>query len=154
MFSAEYPIYSALPSLPVTERAARPGTGDGSLREQEAVIPRSPHRQSENYMHEGTGSPVSSETVQAASEAPRQASRWLASAGVLAAGAGPLAAGLQGNRAVAVISAAPGLLLGLLVFFGVVCPAIWSKKAQRQRAALNVLNALIGRSPGATRASR
>ncbi|MFD7590721.1 hypothetical protein ACFV84_35385 [Kitasatospora sp. NPDC059811] len=35
----------------------------------------------------------------------------------------------------------------LLFFFGVVCPAVWSRKAQRKKAALNVLNTLIGRNP-------
>ncbi|MFE4973479.1 hypothetical protein ACFRAR_15360 [Kitasatospora sp. NPDC056651] len=61
--------------------------------------------------------------------------------------AGPTVAGLQGNTTIAVISAAPGLAVGLLFFFGVVCPAVWSRKPQRRRAALNAMNALIGRSP-------
>lgn len=105
-------------------------------------------------MHEGTGSAESGETAQTAGIAPRHASRWLAPAGVAATSAGPFAAGLQGNKTIAVISAAPSLVLGLLFFFGVVCPAVWSRKTQRQRAAINVMNSLIGRNPGGARASR
>ncbi|MFJ3218722.1 hypothetical protein ACIPLC_22715 [Kitasatospora sp. NPDC086801] len=102
-------------------------------------------------MHEGTGIPVSGGSAQAAGTAPpaapAAAPRWLAPAGVAATGAGPVAAGLQSNNTIAIISAAPSLVVVLPFFFGVVCPAVWSRKAQRQKAALNVLNTLIGRSP-------
>ncbi|MFJ5192475.1 hypothetical protein ACIQCQ_10215 [Streptomyces sp. NPDC088394] len=57
---------------------------------------------------------------------------------------GSLAAGLQGNMAVATMSAAPSLLLGSFFFFGVVCPAVWSRKPQRQKAALTVMTSLLG----------
>lgn len=106
-------------------------------------------------MHEGTGSPVSTGSVQVAGQTPhRSASRWLAPVGAAATGIGPITAGLQGNTTIAVISAAPGLILVTLLFFGVVCPAVWSRRTQRQKAALNVLNALIGRNGIAAPARR
>ncbi|MEU3616047.1 hypothetical protein ABZ725_27480 [Streptomyces sp. NPDC006872] len=105
-------------------------------------------------MPESTGSAVSGETASAGGAAPpRRSSRRLA-AGVAATSAGPFAAGLQGDLTIAVISAAPGLVLGLSFFFGVVCPAVWSRKAQRQKAALNVMNSLLGRTAGGASATR
>ncbi|MER8103529.1 hypothetical protein [Kitasatospora sp. NPDC094016] len=99
-------------------------------------------------MHEGTGIPASGGSAQATGTAPpAPGPRWLAPAGVAATGAGPVAAGFQSNNTIAIISAAPSLVVVLLFFFGVVCPAVWSRKAQRKKAALNVLNTLIGRSP-------
>ncbi|WP_416876094.1 hypothetical protein [Kitasatospora sp. SC0581] len=97
---------------------------------------------------------MSTGSVQVAGPSPhRSASRWLAPASAAATGIGPIAAGVQGNTTIAIISAAPGLILVTLLFFGVVCPAVWSKKTQRQKAALNVLNALIERG-GITAPSR
>ncbi|MFD9062907.1 hypothetical protein ACFVZ3_15485 [Kitasatospora purpeofusca] len=98
---------------------------------------------------------MSTGSVQVAGTAPPwAASRWLAPAGVAATGAGPIAAGLQGNVTIAVISAAPGLVLVTSLFFGVICPAVWSRRTQRQKAALNVLTALIGRGSTATSTAR
>ncbi|MFF2747113.1 hypothetical protein ACFVVA_16385 [Kitasatospora sp. NPDC058048] len=85
---------------------------------------------------------------------PGRSTRWLAPTAMTATTAGPMVAGFQGNTTIAVISAAPTLVVGLLLFFGVVCPAVWSTKPQRQRAALKVMNTLIGRSPTRTPASR
>lgn len=100
-------------------------------------------------MSEGTGNAPPREASQSAhraplTEPPRRTARWLAPAGLAVTSGGTLAAGLQGNVAVAALSAAPSLLLGSFFFFGVVCPAIWSRKLRRQRAALAVMAALLG----------
>ncbi|GAB2729905.1 hypothetical protein [Kitasatospora kifunensis] len=98
-------------------------------------------------MDESTGSPAVWESAKVAAVSGATP-RWFALTGLAAATAGPIAAGLQGNPTVAAISATPSLVLGLAFFVGVICPAIWSRKAQRQKAALNVMNALLGRNPG------
>ncbi|MFD4908658.1 hypothetical protein [Kitasatospora purpeofusca] len=83
---------------------------------------------------------------------PGHSARWLAPTAMTATTAGPMVAGFQSNTTIAVISAAPTLAVGLLFFFGVVCPAVWSRKPQRQKAALKVMSTLIGRSPSSTSA--
>lgn len=106
-------------------------------------------------MLEDTASAVSGETVPAAGGVlPRRPSRWFASAGLAVTGAGPVAAGVQGDMTLAMISAVPGVVLGLLFFFGVICPAVWSRKVRRQRAALNVMNSLLGRSTAGVQRQR
>ncbi|WP_330240465.1 hypothetical protein [Streptomyces sp. NBC_00525] len=100
-------------------------------------------------MSEGTGNPLPREVDQSmdgilGAEPRRRPTRWLTPAGLAVTGAGTLAAGFQGNMAVAAMSAAPSLLLGAFFFFGVVCPAVWSRKPQRQKAALAVMTSLLG----------
>ncbi|MFJ8436991.1 hypothetical protein ACIQ9P_37430 [Kitasatospora sp. NPDC094019] len=68
--------------------------------------------------------------------------------------AGSMVAGVQGNTTIAAITATPTLVASLLFFFGVVCPAVWSRKPQRRTAAIKVLNTLIGRSSARPRASK
>jgi hypothetical protein len=82
-----------------------------------------------------------------AAEPLRRSTRWLASAGLAMTSTGALAAGLQGSMTVAAMSAAPSLVLGSFFFFGVVCPAVWSRKPQRQKAALDVMASLLGQAP-------
>lgn len=114
-----------------------------------------PFYASENYMLEDTASAVSGEAAPAAGSAlPRRPSRWFASAGLAVTGAGPVAVGLQGDMTLAVVSAVPGVVLGLLFFFGVICPAIWSRKVRRQKAALEVMNSLLGRSTAGVQRQR
>lgn len=99
-------------------------------------------------MSEGTGNALTGEASQVmggafGAEPPRRSTRWLAPAGLAMTSTGALAAGLQGNLTVAAMSAAPSLILGSFFFFGVVCPAVWSRKPQRQKAALEVMTSLL-----------
>ncbi|GGZ18217.1 hypothetical protein GCM10010387_08340 [Streptomyces inusitatus] len=100
-------------------------------------------------MSEGTGPALPREADQgmdgtSGTEPLRRPTRWLTPAGLAVTSGGALAAGFQGNMAVAAMSAAPSLLLGSFFFFGVVCPAVWSRKPQRQKAALAVMTSLLG----------
>jgi len=112
-------------------------------------------------MSEGTGNALPGEASQVMGgafgpEPLRRSTRWLAPAGLAMTSTGALAAGLQGNMTVAAMSAAPSLILGSFFFFGVVCPAVWSRKPQRQKAALDVMISLLRLAPqrSATRRRR
>jgi hypothetical protein len=103
-------------------------------------------------MSEGTGNALPGEEGQVmggafVAEPLRRSTRWLAPAGLAMTSTGALAAGLQDNMTVAAMSAAPSLILGSFFFFGVVCPAVWSRKPQRQKAALDVMTSLLGLAP-------
>ncbi|MCB5910143.1 hypothetical protein [Streptomyces pinistramenti] len=103
-------------------------------------------------MSEGTGNTRPSEAGQVmggafGAEPLRRSARWLAPAGLAMTSTGALAAALQGSMTVAAMSSAPSLILGSFFFFGVVCPAVWSRKPQRQKAALDVMTSLLGLAP-------
>jgi len=99
-------------------------------------------------MSEGTANALSREVSQGTDETPDteppRRTTWLTPASLAVTGGGTLAAGLRGDIAAASMLAAPILVLGSFLFFGVVCPAIWSRKPQRQKAALTVLTSLLG----------
>ncbi len=105
-------------------------------------------------MSEGTGNALPGEVDQVMSspivvEPLRRSLRWPAWAGLAGLpSAGAVAAGLSGDVILVALSAvAPSLICGSFFFFGVVCPAIWSRRPRRQKAALAVMASLLGRAP-------
>jgi hypothetical protein len=59
----------------------------------------------------------------------------------------PIVSAVRQDYVAGIIAGAPTLAVGLLIFFLVVCPAVWSRSPDRQSAALAVLDRLLGR-PG------
>lgn len=84
------------------------------------------------------------------SNAPSRTSRLpkaakLAATGTSAAPATVSAAlAIHGSIALAITSA---FLLPILIIVLVICPAIWSRKSERRKAALDVIDRLLGRWP-------
>jgi hypothetical protein len=60
-------------------------------------------------------------------------------------GAAPIVSALRQDYISGLIAGAPTFIAALLIFFLVVCPAVWSKSPDRQSAALAVLDRLLGR---------
>ncbi|WP_030812249.1 hypothetical protein [Streptomyces sp. NRRL S-337] len=77
----------------------------------------------------------------------RQPARRLALPIVLSGGASaaPIVCAVRQDYTAGLIASAPMLAVTLLIFFFVVCPAVWSTKPGRQSAALAVLDRLLGR---------
>lgn len=59
--------------------------------------------------------------------------------------AAPIVSALRQDYIAGLIAGAPTLAAALLIFFLVICPAVWSKSPDRQSAALAVLDRLLGR---------
>ncbi|MEU5794895.1 hypothetical protein ABZ800_15460 [Streptomyces sp. NPDC047813] len=60
-------------------------------------------------------------------------------------GAAPIVSTLRQDYLAGLIAGAPSFAAALLIFFLVICPAVWSKSPARQSAALAVLDRLLGR---------
>ncbi|MGW5132343.1 hypothetical protein [Streptomyces sp. NPDC004135] len=97
-------------------------------------------------MSEGTGISLVRESDP--SYAP-QSRRRLALPLALGSGmsAAPIVSAMRQDYVAGLIAGAPAFAVALLIFFLVICPAVWSKSADRQSAALAVLDRLLGR-PG------
>ncbi|MFF9664696.1 hypothetical protein ACF1FY_21685 [Streptomyces althioticus] len=59
--------------------------------------------------------------------------------------AAPVVGALQQDYIAGIIAGAPAFVVAMLIFFLVICPAVWSKSPDRQVAALTVLDRLLGR---------
>ncbi len=59
--------------------------------------------------------------------------------------AAPVVSALRQDYMAGLIAGAPSCAAALLIFFLVICPAVWSKDQGRQSAALAVLDRLLGR---------
>ncbi|MDQ0386835.1 hypothetical protein J2S54_003655 [Streptomyces sp. DSM 42143] len=59
--------------------------------------------------------------------------------------AAPIVSALRQDYVAGVIAGAPTFAVAMLIFFLVICPAVWSKSPDRQVAALAVLDRLLGR---------
>ncbi|WP_234440754.1 hypothetical protein [Streptomyces rimosus] len=76
----------------------------------------------------------------------RQPSRRLVLPIALSCGAGvaPIVSAVRQDWVAGLIAGAPAFGVALLIFFFVICPAVWSTKPDRQSAALAVLDRLLG----------
>lgn len=95
-------------------------------------------------MSETTGNLAVGESDTALTRPP---TRRLALPIVLGGGvsAAPIVSAVRQDYIAGLIAGAPTLGAALLIFFFVVCPAVWSTNPDRQSAALAVLDRLLGR---------
>lgn len=97
-------------------------------------------------MSESTGNSLARESDTARSG---QASRRLALPIAVGGGlsAAPVVSLVRQDYTAGIVAGAPTFAASLLIFFLVICPAVWSRSPARQSAALAVLDRLLGR-PG------
>lgn len=97
-------------------------------------------------MSESTGYSLARESdVARSGQASRRLMLPIAVGGSLSAA--PIVSAVRQDYTAGIIAGAPTFAVTLLIFFLVICPAVWSRSPDRQSAALAVLDRLLGR-PG------